>query len=167
MSTDQLRVGDAERDEVASALHEHFARGRLDREELDERLSAALSAKTVGDLREITRDLPAVPDAPLPPLAVTRGGHPPAAHRPHWAGPHGMGPYWGGPPWARHPGARRMAFRGRHPRFGPPAGVFLLLLFLIAAFGGGWPVFPLFAVVWGAMAFAGIRHARRWHRSTG
>src|SRR5690348_6779563 len=54
----ELRIGDAERDAVAAALHEHYAQGRLDREELDERLSAALSAKTVGDLRQVTRDLP-------------------------------------------------------------------------------------------------------------
>ncbi|MFB9838987.1 DUF1707 SHOCT-like domain-containing protein, partial [Actinoallomurus acaciae] len=67
MSAEQLRVGDAERDEVTTALHEHFAQGRLTREELDERLTAALSARTVGDLRAITRDLPG-------PLAATDGG---------------------------------------------------------------------------------------------
>ncbi len=58
ISPERLRVGDAERDEVTSALHEHFAQGRLDREELDERLTATLSARTAGDLREVVRDLP-------------------------------------------------------------------------------------------------------------
>ena len=29
MNSEQLRVGDAERDEVTTALHEHFAQGRL------------------------------------------------------------------------------------------------------------------------------------------
>jgi hypothetical protein len=53
-----LRIGDAERDAVTEALHEHFAKGRLTREELDERLGSALSARTEGDLREIVRDLP-------------------------------------------------------------------------------------------------------------
>lgn len=43
---------------MTSALHEHFAQGRLTRDESDERLTATLSAKTVGDLREATRDLP-------------------------------------------------------------------------------------------------------------
>jgi hypothetical protein len=57
----ELRVGDAERDEVVSALHEHFAQGRLGREELDERLGEALRARTVGDLRKVTADLPAPP----------------------------------------------------------------------------------------------------------
>jgi hypothetical protein len=46
MNTEQLRVGDAERDEVTTALHEHFAQGRLTRDELDERLTATLSART-------------------------------------------------------------------------------------------------------------------------
>ncbi|GAA4628897.1 DUF1707 domain-containing protein [Actinoallomurus vinaceus] len=161
MKHDDLRVGDAERDEVASALHEHFAQGRLTREELDERLSAALSAKTVGDLRKVTRDLPAGPDALSRPLA---GPGLPDWRGPRRAGPPWAGPHWGGPPWARH--AERMAHRGRHPRFGPPAGVFLIALFVIAFVTHGWFVFPLFAVVWFTMAFVGIRHARRWHRLT-
>lgn len=160
MDGDRLRVGDAERDQVASALHEHFAQGRLTREELDERVTAALSATTVGDLRKVTEDLPAAADAPLP--LVTGGGRTPGAVR---AGPP-WGPYAGGPPWGWH--TRRMAYRGRHPRVGPPIGVFLLAVFLIAAFGGGgWVAFPLFVLLWGAMAFAGVRRARRWHRSAG
>ncbi len=169
MSSDRLRVGDAERDEVASALHEHFAQGRLTREELDERLTAALSAKTVGDLRKVTEDLPA--DAPLPLPAVTGRGRAPGARRdgarrggPGWGGPPWR-PYEGGPPWAWQ--ARRMAYRGRRPRFGPPIGLCLLAVFLIAAFGGGWAVLPLVVLLWGAMAFHGIRRARRWHRSAG
>ncbi|MEV5748804.1 DUF1707 domain-containing protein [Actinoallomurus sp. NPDC052308] len=174
----ELRIGDAERDAVASALHEHFAQGRLDREELDERLSATLAAKTVGDLRQVARDLPASPDTVAPPFGAAdeadRFGRP----GPQWGGPYRDGSYWGGPrwhgrswaephlggpPWARHAAARRMAYGGRHPRFAPRAGVFLIALFAIAAVTRGWFLFPLFAVVWCAMAFAGIRHARR-HR---
>lgn len=64
----EMRVGDAERDEVVSALHEHFAQGRLSREELDERVTAALRARTVGDLRKVTSDLP-------PPPGVRRTPH--------------------------------------------------------------------------------------------
>lgn len=170
MKNDRLRVGDAERDEIASALHEHFARGRLTQEELDERLTAALSAKTAGDLRTVTEDLPGPADAPLP--MVTDGGRTPGSRR-HggspWDGPGRGGPPWGpygdGPPWAWQ--ARRMAYRGRYPRFGPPIGVCLLALFLVAAFGGGWILLPLFVLLWGALAFHGIRRARRWHRSAG
>lgn len=161
-----LRVGDAERDAVASALHEHFAQGRLDREELDERLAAALSAKTVGNLREVTRDLPGGQDTLARVFSPAAGTGLPDRDHPQWGGPYRHGP-WGGPPWAWHPGARRMAHQGRHPRFGPPAGVFLIALFAIAAVTRGWFLFPLFAVVWFSMAFAGIRHARRWRRPAG
>ncbi|WP_109509730.1 DUF1707 SHOCT-like domain-containing protein [Nocardioides speluncae] len=60
-----LRVGDAEREEAASALGEHFAQGRLSREEYDDRLAAAFAAKTGGDLQQLFRDLPAPhPGAP-------------------------------------------------------------------------------------------------------
>lgn len=167
MRNDRLRVGDAERDAVASALHEHFAQGRLTREELDERLTGALSAKTVGDLRKVTEDLPGPADAPLP--MVTDGARAPGAGHPHRAVPGRAGPPWGpyagGPPWAWQ--ARRAAYRGRHPRVGPPIGVLLLALCLIAALGGGWVALPLFVLLWGAMAFHGVRRARRRHRPAG
>lgn len=53
-----LRISDAERDEVAAVLREAAAEGRLGLDELDERLSAVYGAKTYGDLEPITRDLP-------------------------------------------------------------------------------------------------------------
>jgi hypothetical protein len=52
------RVGDAERDETVALLSDAAAEGYLRPEELDERLSAALTARTVADLQELTRDLP-------------------------------------------------------------------------------------------------------------
>jgi hypothetical protein len=55
---DRIRVSDADRDHVAGGLRGHFAEGRLTREELDERISATLNAKTFGDLRRVTTDLP-------------------------------------------------------------------------------------------------------------
>ncbi|MFD7031996.1 DUF1707 domain-containing protein [Streptomyces sp. NPDC059917] len=55
-----MRVSDAEREEVAEALREAVAEGRLDMEEFDERLGAALKARTRGDLATLTRDLPSV-----------------------------------------------------------------------------------------------------------
>ena len=55
---DRIRVSDADRERAAARLREHFAEGRLCSEELDERLSAALSAKTAGDLRRVMTDLP-------------------------------------------------------------------------------------------------------------
>jgi hypothetical protein len=55
---DRIRVSDADRERVTGRLREHFAEGRLTRDELDERITAALNAKTVGDLRPVMADLP-------------------------------------------------------------------------------------------------------------
>jgi hypothetical protein len=53
-----MRISDADRDEVASILRDAAGDGRLDLEELDERLSAVYAAKTYGELEPITHDLP-------------------------------------------------------------------------------------------------------------
>lgn len=53
-----VRVGDAERDAAARALGEHFAQGRLDRDEYDQRVDVALAARTRGELARVFRDLP-------------------------------------------------------------------------------------------------------------
>lgn len=52
------RIGDSERDRAVELLREHMAQGRLDDTEFDERLTAALSAKTSGDLDPLFNDLP-------------------------------------------------------------------------------------------------------------
>lgn len=52
------RAGDSERDDVVELLGDAFADGRLTREEFDARSEAALAARTRGDLRALTRDLP-------------------------------------------------------------------------------------------------------------
>jgi hypothetical protein len=71
---DRIRVSDADREHVTGRLREHFAEGRLTQDELDERISAALNAKTFGDLRHVMADLP----EPVP--------APPRAAPPQWAG---------------------------------------------------------------------------------
>ncbi len=53
-----VRIGDAERDEAVSALGDHFAAGRLTREELDERIDQAVQAKFSTDLEPLFADLP-------------------------------------------------------------------------------------------------------------
>jgi Domain of unknown function (DUF1707) len=53
------RIGDAEREAAVSALGEHYAAGRLTREEYDERSEAAWAAKTNSDLWPLFTDLPA------------------------------------------------------------------------------------------------------------
>jgi hypothetical protein len=52
------RIGDAERDRAVKALSEHLASGRLDQSEFDDRMSAALQAKTQPDLEPLFLDLP-------------------------------------------------------------------------------------------------------------
>jgi Domain of unknown function (DUF1707) len=65
-----LRVSDADRQAVADQLSKHFADGRLDQAEFDERLSQAMGAKTYRDLDGLLTDLPST-EAPggagLPP----------------------------------------------------------------------------------------------------
>ena len=63
-----VRVGDADRDAVATQLREHFADGRLTLEELNERLDQTFAAKTKADLNTVMRDLPqaARPTAGMP-----------------------------------------------------------------------------------------------------
>ncbi|MCW2767385.1 MAG: hypothetical protein JWO11_3344 [Nocardioides sp.] len=61
MSERHVRIGDAEREQAAAALGEHFAQGRLTLEEHAERLDQIWSARTHGDLEPIFRDLPGQP----------------------------------------------------------------------------------------------------------
>jgi hypothetical protein len=53
-----LRASQAERDRTVEDLRVHAGEGRLDVEELEARLDAALAAKTRGDLRDVVKDLP-------------------------------------------------------------------------------------------------------------
>lgn len=49
-----LRAGDDDRERIVGALQRHARAGRLDPVELDERLEAALSAKTFRELQALT-----------------------------------------------------------------------------------------------------------------
>jgi hypothetical protein len=57
-SDQHIRVSDAERSAVAELLGQHYAEGRLDQAEFDERVSRAMAAKTRGDLEGLFDDLP-------------------------------------------------------------------------------------------------------------
>ena len=78
-SSDQhMRVSEAERQAVTDRLAEHFADGRLDQAEFDDRVGQAMNAKTRADLSGLFSDLPetgapAVPDHPHP---LRRRRHP-------------------------------------------------------------------------------------------
>jgi hypothetical protein len=134
---DNIRVSDSDRDRVTAQLRDHFAAGRITPGELDERLSAALNAKTFGDLRRIMADLP----GPIPAL---RGAAPP--------------PLRATPAWAvrrRPPFPPLILLVLLAALLIPGAG------WLLAAFINGILLFWLVTFAVGVFAFG--RSQRRWH----
>ncbi|MFI0371198.1 DUF1707 domain-containing protein [Actinomadura sp. 1N219] len=152
---DEIRIGDAERDAVMLALHDHFAAGRLDTAELDERLDAVLSAKTRGDLRAHVRDLPPPTGLPEPEKA------------PDVPWQQGAAVMFGGP---GHPAWRHRHMRLHPHRHGPHFKAFPLMLavFLVLAFtvgpGAGFlAVLQIALAVWVIRAVVlavGVRRSR-------
>jgi hypothetical protein len=53
-----LRASDAERESAVTLLREHETAGRLDVEELEQRVGAAYAARTHGELQALLADLP-------------------------------------------------------------------------------------------------------------
>ena len=66
-----LRASHADRDDVVEVLQVAAGDGRLTAEELDERVEAALTARTLAELATLTADLPAV-QAPVKARDVVR-----------------------------------------------------------------------------------------------
>jgi Domain of unknown function (DUF1707) len=60
----ELRASDEQRERAAQEIREHFAAGRLTDEELGERVHAAYSARTEGELKALLADLPNLPATP-------------------------------------------------------------------------------------------------------
>ena len=58
MTGPEMRIGDAEREAAVQALGEHFAAGRLTKDEFDERSASAYAARTASALRPLFVDLP-------------------------------------------------------------------------------------------------------------
>lgn len=56
-----LRASDADREQIAERLRQAALEGRLLSDELEDRLGAALSARTYGELDALVADLPAPP----------------------------------------------------------------------------------------------------------
>src|ERR687895_253056 len=61
-----LRASDADRDAVVDRLREAACEGRLEPDELEQRVDGALRARTYGDLAELLDDLPADGRMPAP-----------------------------------------------------------------------------------------------------
>jgi hypothetical protein len=59
-----VRIGDAERDRAVSDLGDHFAAGRLTREEFDARVDQAMAARFGSDLQPLFVDLPRAEPVP-------------------------------------------------------------------------------------------------------
>jgi hypothetical protein len=64
-----IRASDQDRDAVAQRLQQAFAERRLDDDEFDERMRAALTARTGTDLDKLTADLPALAPGSTAPAA--------------------------------------------------------------------------------------------------
>ncbi|MGH3303892.1 MAG: DUF1707 SHOCT-like domain-containing protein [Streptosporangiaceae bacterium] len=132
---DNIRISDADRERVTARLREHYAEGRLTAEELDERVSATLSAKTFGDLRPIMADLPE-------------------------PGPLGPQPGPVPPPFQRPPYAYR-----RGPRLLPVAFLLLFLVLILPGAGWAFFAFVKFALLaWLVLCIVGIFTAARFRR---
>lgn len=72
MNTDcWMRASDQDRNKVAELLCDAYAIGRLSRDEFDERSVAAFSARTYGELRDVTADLSDPPTGGFPSDMVT------------------------------------------------------------------------------------------------
>lgn len=142
---DRMRISDADREQVTARLREHYAAGRLTSEELEERITAALNAKTYGDLRRIMVDLP----EPAP-VGANPGPVPP-------------------PPWT---GGPIYAYR-RGPRLLPLALFVLLAAVILPPVGFVFFAFlKVILLIWLVTCVAGIfaaarfrRHARRHWQS--
>jgi hypothetical protein len=56
-----LRASDEDRERLVDELNEHAVAGRLDTDELEERLQSAYAARTTAELDALRRDLPVTP----------------------------------------------------------------------------------------------------------
>ena len=85
MNDEHLRMSDAEREQAAAELGEHYAQGRLTTEEHSERLDRIWAARTRAELAPVFSDLPGrfgpQPAAPLTYGPPARGYAAPARRR--------------------------------------------------------------------------------------
>jgi hypothetical protein len=82
-----LRASDADRDRVLAVLTEAAADGRLSHDEFSERMSRAVSAKTLGELAGLTADLTGAPVVHVDAGRVISGIFAPARRGGRWVVP--------------------------------------------------------------------------------
>jgi type IV secretory pathway VirB2 component (pilin) len=69
----KTRACDADRERVVEFLNVAYGEGRLSRDEFDDRLDSAFSARTYADLEQILTDLPAAREGVVPPVSKING----------------------------------------------------------------------------------------------
>jgi hypothetical protein len=99
-----MRIGTTEREQAVKALGDHFAQGRLEPHEFEERMTAAYAARTADELDRLFDDLPRPAPPALPaqptlafPVRPVTGHQPdaPGGHDPQ--APYGREPVTGWP----------------------------------------------------------------------
>lgn len=134
-STDFVLASDAERDTVADRVRTAYAEGRLTGEELDQRLTQALRARTRGALLPVTADLPP-------------------------AGAHRTAPALA--PMAPASAARRRGMQVNWPVYAASAAVCLGIWATVALLGGGTYFWPLWVLIpWGPVLAVGTLSTHR------
>lgn len=136
-----LRASNAERDEALHVLAGHFADGRLERAEFDERADAALAARTRDELSALFADLPGPVPVPTSASPAASGALSPADR---------MAAAMAA---ARE---RRAAMLAVRP---PLLLVPIFIMFAALAVLHGYPPFPLIPLM-----FILSRRRRRWYR---
>jgi hypothetical protein len=126
----ELRISDEEREAAVAALGEHYAAGRLTKDEYDERAAVAFQARTASALRPLFVDLP--------------GPHPFAA------APRTGAPRFGAPGFGAGAGPMRPPVAaGRRSGFRMPfMPLFLVLIGLSILFGTPWLIFIGLGALW-------------------
>jgi TM2 domain-containing membrane protein YozV len=95
VSQPSIRIGNAEREAAVRELGEHYAAGRLDAAEYEERTTAAYAARTADDLVPLFDDLPREQPTVAIPQRATVGVPAPMAYDPE--APYGRDPVTGRP----------------------------------------------------------------------
>jgi hypothetical protein len=133
---DRMRISDADREQVTARLREHFAEGRLSSEELDERITTTLNAKTFGDLRHVMADLPEPAPVPSQPGQM--------------------------PPWA---GRQVYGYR-RGPRLLPLALIAFIAVLILPGAGFAFAaLFKVILLIWLVTCLVGLFAALRFRRN--
>jgi hypothetical protein len=131
MSRPELRIGDREREAALTALGEHYAAGRITKEEYDERSAVIWAARTNSQLWPVFADLP----GPHQARGAARASMP--------------------VPWEPTPTGREERSGGFRFPFLP----LILVLLVAAVLLRAWPLLLVIGVLWWAGVFHMARRA--------